>query len=75
MASVRKRSGPRGESWAVLYRQDNRQRSRTFATEEAARGHAERIERLGVAAADRLADVEQQIADKASLSLAWLEHD
>lgn len=58
MTSIRERTGPRGTTWAVLYRQAGAQRSRTFASEPSARRHAERIERLGIEAADRILDAE-----------------
>ncbi len=58
MASVRERHGPRGTVYAVLYRHDGRQRSRTFTTRRDADKHAERIERFGPDAADRILDAQ-----------------
>lgn len=58
MASIRRRDGARGTSWAVLYREDGRQKSTTFTDEAAAIRHAERIERFGPAAAGRILDAE-----------------
>jgi integrase len=58
MASVRQRPGSHSSSWAVLYRDNGRQRSRTFLDEKSANRHCERIERFGVEAADRILDAE-----------------
>lgn len=59
MASIRERTGKRtGTTYSVLYRQDSRQRSRTFTDLVSAQRHAERIERLGIDAADRILDAE-----------------
>lgn len=58
MASIRERTGPKGTVYAVLWREHGAQRSRTFATKTAARRHAERIERLGPSAADRILNAE-----------------
>lgn len=54
MASIRERTGPKGTVYAVLWREHGAQRSRTFGSREKARRHAERIERLGPSAADRI---------------------
>ena len=58
MASIRERTGRRGTTYAVLYREDGSQRSDTFTTRTLARRHAERIERLGPSAARRILDAE-----------------
>ncbi|WP_158580732.1 tyrosine-type recombinase/integrase [Cellulomonas rhizosphaerae] len=54
MASIRERHGRKGISYSVLYREKDSQRSRTFQDLASARQHADRIERLGVEAADRI---------------------
>lgn len=54
MASIRERTGPRGTTWAVLYRDDGRQTSRTFTTRKAAQAFAARVEVLGASAAGRV---------------------
>jgi integrase len=58
VASIRERTGRRGTTYAVLYREDGAQRSDTFTTRTAARRHAERIDRLGASAARRILDAE-----------------
>lgn len=60
MASIRERVGPRGTTYAVLYRHERKQRSDTFADRPSAERHAERIERLGPDAAIRLRDAEMR---------------
>ncbi|MCL2464649.1 MAG: site-specific integrase, partial [Micrococcales bacterium] len=53
--SVRVRTGTRGATtWAVLYRQNGTQRSRTFGDEKSALRYDERIHRLGVERAERM---------------------
>jgi integrase len=59
MASIRTRPGKDGTSYAVLYRAGGSQRSRTFRDETSARRHAERIERLGIEAADRILEAQE----------------
>lgn len=58
MASIRERVGPRGTTYAVLYRHERKQRSDTFADRRSAERHAERVERLGPEAAARILDAE-----------------
>jgi integrase len=58
MASIRERTGSRGTVYAVLWREQGAQRSRTFGSKDKARRHAERIERLGPSAAERILDAE-----------------
>lgn len=58
MASIRERTGPRGTVYAVLWRENGAQRSRTFGSMVKARRHAERIERLGPSAAERILEAE-----------------
>ena len=58
MASIRERSGPEGTTYAVLFREDGRQRSKSFTAKDAARRFAERVERLGSSAARRILDAE-----------------
>lgn len=58
MASIRRREGPRGVTWAVLYRTDGRQTSRSFTDETSAQRFAGRIERLGPDASERILDAE-----------------
>lgn len=60
MASIRERRSKEGDlTYAVLYRDEGKQRSRTFTTLAKARRHAERIERLGASAAARILDAEE----------------
>lgn len=55
MASIRERVGKTGATtYAVIYREAGHQRSRTFTDRASAARHAERIERLGPEAADRI---------------------
>ena len=58
MASVRERTGANGTTWAALYRKDQRQTSRSFATKADAQRHAGRVERLGADAAERILDAD-----------------
>jgi len=76
MASVQERPLSGGEStWAVLFRQNKKQRSRTFVSEEAALGFKDSIEKFGVERALRyLADETPQAPGMSLDELAekWL---
>lgn len=72
MASIRRRDGAKGTTWAVLFRQGGKQRSSTFDNEVAALRHLERIERFGVDAAERLLDAEMRSDPDRSPSVAEL---
>lgn len=65
MASIRERTGPRGTTYAVLYRDDGKQRSRTWATRRDAVRHVQLIGRFGAADADRIIDAEHGHDDDA----------
>jgi len=72
VASIRRRDGAKGTTWAVLFRQGGKQRSSTFDNEVAALRHLERIERFGVDAAERLLDAEMRSDPDRSPSVAEL---
>lgn len=54
MASIQERTGRRGKTYAVLFRDAGRQRSRTFVDESSAEQYKAMIERMGFDAAERV---------------------
>ncbi|WP_152203595.1 tyrosine-type recombinase/integrase [Georgenia thermotolerans] len=60
MASIRQRTGAKGTTWAVLFRDDDgRQTSETFPTNEAAEEFRALVDRMGAEAARRILAVSE----------------
>jgi integrase len=75
MASVRERAGARGTTYAVLYREDRRQKSETFDTQREAERFAKAVDLLGGTKA-KLTMLAQENGDTltvAELAEKWLE--